>query len=366
MTVYYNQMFYLGQFADMDTNEADYAVESPNDVLGTYAQPSLINVAVHDADNDGVIKDADAGRTQLESLDFDVGAGTQSSAIDSTITYNVRVTLGDNSTVDMIATAIQMQSGHVFLTDYGNFGDLDNLNIKSIELLSLDDSDYSGFFANSSVDNSNVVCFGSGTRISTPSGGRAVETLRAGDQVLTADHGVQPLLGVISNPVPHHAKDQPVVITAGALGPGVPARDLRLSPQHRVLAVGPIVQRMFGATEVFVTAKALLQAGIVVQQPARPTERYWHLICARHEIVFAEGCATETLLSGPQAVASLNKTPVGAQAAAQLSILCDEAARPTPQMARQTQLVRRSVSNRKPLQLPQAAMAASRQSLTVV
>ncbi|WP_424830712.1 Hint domain-containing protein [Ruegeria sp.] len=76
-----------------------------------------------------------------------------------------------------------------------------------------------------------VPCFTSGTQIATPGGLRAIETLSVGDEVLTLDHGTQRIrwigaraLGVaelIQNP-----KLRPIRIKAGALGCGLPRRDL--------------------------------------------------------------------------------------------------------------------------------------------
>ena len=68
---------------------------------------------------------------------------------------------------------------------------------------------------------------------------RAVEVLRVGDLVLTEDHGPQPLVWVGARslgPADLAANPalQPVRIAAGALGLGLPARDLVVSPQHRL------------------------------------------------------------------------------------------------------------------------------------
>jgi hypothetical protein len=49
------------------------------------------------------------------------------------------------------------------------------------------------------------------------------------------------------------------------LGPGVPARPLHVSPQHRILLRNRVAQRMFGAAEVLVAAKALLDLPGVTQ-----------------------------------------------------------------------------------------------------
>ncbi|MCP1170321.1 Hint domain-containing protein, partial [Limimaricola sp. ASW11-118] len=68
-----------------------------------------------------------------------------------------------------------------------------------------------------------------GTRIATPLGERAVETLRPGDLVLTRDHGFQPLLRLEVGR--SEAVDAPLQLMPAAL-PGL-ERALRLPPRQR-------------------------------------------------------------------------------------------------------------------------------------
>lgn len=99
----------------------------------------------------------------------------------------------------------------------------------------------------------------------------------------------------------------PVIIGAGALGPGMPVRDLRVSQQHRILVRGPIAQRMFGSAEVLVPAKALLgQANVRLAAPAKRT--YFHVALPDHGILFAEGAPAESFFPGPQALRGLSVT----------------------------------------------------------
>jgi len=88
-----------------------------------------------------------------------------------------------------------------------------------------------------------VICFAEGTRVMTPSGEAAVENLRAGDMVLAmrgGEAGFETLrwVGSIDVAVPRDAvmaaKTAPILITACALADGLPARDLRVSPDHAI------------------------------------------------------------------------------------------------------------------------------------
>lgn len=347
MTTFNSQMFYLGTFADMDTDEADFDAEGHANILGTYVKPALTNVTVEDGDSNGSINDDELGTSPTEYVSYDLGGGLTVQYIDSTIVYNVAVLLGDGSTSNMFGTVIQLQNGDVFLTDYANLGAMDNLSVQSVTLSS-PDSFFTGFIPASSISGTTVVCFASGTRILTAEGYRPIEHIRAGDLVLTHSNALQPAIGLVSRPVPKRAKDQPICISSGALGPGAPARRLRLSPEHRILARGPLAVRMFGQTEILLSAKSLLSLPGVSQEKAAPTDRYWHLICPTHEIVFAEECPAETLFSGSQALAALQTAPVTRHAAQLLAFQRHERlARFCPTMTRQRRFLARSLRNGK-------------------
>ena len=348
MATYNSQMFFLGNFADMDTNESNTATENAGAILGNYANPVLASVTVNDLNDDNAIRDNELGNTAGETLDYDVGGGPQAQFIDSTNVYTVRLLLGDGSTADITATSIQTENGDVFLTDFVNDGSFDNRNIQSFELLSVMGTDYAGFISDSSVDNTSVVCLLSGTRICTAEGPMAVETLIAGTQVRTLDHGYVPLTGVISYPIGPRERNWPVYFERSALCPGLPQQALALSPQHRLLCASAVAARMFGTDEVFVSAKQFHDIGRAARRPPDPHARYWHLLTARHEIVFAEGYPVETFLPGKVALAVLGAHGATAAVADQLTRQGSKVApaRLVPSNARQRQLLRRITKNK--------------------
>lgn len=158
----------------------------------------------------------------------------------------------------------------------------------------------------------NPPCFTAGTRIATPDGPRAVETLAEGDLVLTRDHGAQPLrwIGrrrVTAAEIAHvrHVRLAPVRIRCGALGDGLPRRDLLLSPQHRVLVTGWRAELLFGAPEVLVAACHLVDGRAVTVEPPGRDVTYVHLMFDRHEILRAEGLPAESFRAGPEAMRSI-------------------------------------------------------------
>jgi hypothetical protein len=141
-----------------------------------------------------------------------------------------------------------------------------------------------------------VSCFLEGTRIATPAGERAVETLAMGDLVTTADGGVAPVRWIgrrtlrpdgetgyrFADPLVY----RPIRIKAGALGDALPVRDLLVSMDHAVLIDGLLVQ-----------AGALVNGVSVVRETNLPeTFTYYHIELMDHALVLAEGVAAETFV----------------------------------------------------------------------
>lgn len=139
-----------------------------------------------------------------------------------------------------------------------------------------------------------VPCFTPGTLINTKWGQRAVETLLVGDLIETQDNGLQSLRWIGRRNVVAQGALTPIRIRAGALGND---RDLLVSPQHRMLLTGWQAELLFGESEVLVAAKHLVN-GTTITPAARRSVDYIHLLFDRHEIIFAEGIATESFHPG--------------------------------------------------------------------
>ena len=153
------------------------------------------------------------------------------------------------------------------------------------------------------VQYNNIPCFAAGTMIRTKGGESAVENLQAGDLVWTRDHGFQPLRwvgrAVLSRrdllARPHLA---PITLHRGALGPDMPAADLTLSPQHRVLLRGWELELTLGVEEAFAAAKYLLGRAGVIRDTACDGISYHHLLFDRHEVIESNGLLSESFLVG--------------------------------------------------------------------
>lgn len=137
-------------------------------------------------------------------------------------------------------------------------------------------------------------CFAAGTRIETEDGPRRVEELRPGDRIFTRDDGLQELQWTGHRIVPGSGDWAPIRFAKGAIGNDAV---LLVSPQHRILVTGWRAELFFGEDEVLVAAKHLVN-GDTICRAACASVAYYHLLFDRHQIVFSEGAATESLHPG--------------------------------------------------------------------
>lgn len=151
-----------------------------------------------------------------------------------------------------------------------------------------------------SFDNiENIICFTPGTMIRTPHGPRAIETLRAGDLVITRDNGPQPVRWIGGRRVKATGALMPLRVDRTLLSNATDA--LIVSPQHRLLWSGPRAQMLFGEAEVLVAAKHLL-GHPAVKKVAGDHVDYIHMLFDRHEIIYANGAPTESFFPGDSAL----------------------------------------------------------------
>jgi hypothetical protein len=141
-----------------------------------------------------------------------------------------------------------------------------------------------------------VSCFLERTRIATPEGERAVETLAIGDLILTADGRSAGVRWIGRRTLRADGENGyrfadpliylPIRIKAGALGENLPRRDLLVSMDHAVLIDGLLVQ-----------AGALVNGVSVLRETRLPESfTYYHIELADHALVLAEGVPAETFV----------------------------------------------------------------------
>jgi hypothetical protein len=155
-----------------------------------------------------------------------------------------------------------------------------------------------------------VPCFTPGTRIATDRGPVPVEELRVGTLILTRDGGLRPLRWIGRNDIDAVTLTgqpglAPVCMARGALGSGMPDRDMLVSPQHRVLVTGARADLLFGEHEVLVAALHLVGQPGITRSTAQ-TVSYLHLLFDRHEIVLSDGAWTESFQPGDRTLAAMD------------------------------------------------------------
>lgn len=133
--------------------------------------------------------------------------------------------------------------------------------------------------------------FARGTHITMGTGEmRPIEDLKAGDMVLTRDHGRQPIKIIGQSTLRATGQFAPVLIKKGALHN---ENDLVVRPDHRLF----IYQREdilgAGRAEVLIKARHLVDDRTVVRRNGGFIE-YFQLIFEEHYIIFAEGIAAES------------------------------------------------------------------------
>ncbi len=144
-----------------------------------------------------------------------------------------------------------------------------------------------------------VICFTPGTMIRCEGGARPVEALREGDRVQTRDNGLQEILWIghrrISGARLYAMPElRPVRLRAGALADGEPDGDLVVSPRHRLLIRGPRAVELFNTDEVLVAAADLIDDRSVLRDHHLREVTYVHVLLEHHEVVWANGVATES------------------------------------------------------------------------
>lgn len=294
---------HLGIHASIDPTEGNTVQENASSLVGvTFGGPGnklFADVAFVTTTNVGgaaATLDANNNLTN-DRITFNSGAGSQTTIFDSSATYAGTITYTDGTTWTGNVIIFQDTLGNTFLGPNVSTGApqtaLVAKPIMSLRINSLVNGSITGLTINRQTTNF-LACFTAGTAIATPSGEQLIETLVPGDLVLTADHGAQAVRWIGNRRVPGRGRFAPVLIRAGALGN---RRDLRVSPQHRMLLSGWRAELLFGVPEVLAAACHLLNDTSITRAPCDEV-RYIHLMFDRHQIITAEGCPSESFFPG--------------------------------------------------------------------
>ena len=131
-------------------------------------------------------------------------------------------------------------------------------------------------------------CFLRGTRILTAYGEVPVESLAPGTAAVIRSGGLRRVawVGCRRLDLRHHprpAEAWPVRIRRGAIGNGVPTRDLLLSPDHALLLNGALLP-----------ARLLVNGATVLPDPSWLRLDYFHVALDGHDVLLAEGAPAES------------------------------------------------------------------------
>ena len=367
MGVTYSSVIHLGNYPDLDPVEGNNSAELQSNLIGSYfdssdpAHDHIATILSIDANEDHEIQGDRFGGA--ETIQYDVGSGLVTTVLDFAATVQVDIAFdpasGEPNYVG-IGGIIQSAEGDLFLVmiddDFGlGANSLDDFPVVSISVTSVVSS---GQNQNklASDDQDFVTCFARGTQIQTSLGTALVENLNVGDLVQTAQCELQPVrlilkTAVSARQITQNAKLRPVKILAGALGQGIPSRDLWVSRQHRMLASSPLVRRIFHCAVVFIPAiKLTALPGIFVDDQLTNVE-YFHIVLDEHHVIFAEGAPTESFHAGAFALDALSEA-----AKDELTTLfpklvgawgCNLSRFPTPTNKKQNEFVTRCAKNNK-------------------
>jgi hypothetical protein len=158
------------------------------------------------------------------------------------------------------------------------------------------------------------VSFTRGTLITLGSGRQCpVEELKTGEDVLTRDHGVQPLRWVGQTTQRAIGAFAPIRIAAGTLNN---TNDLVVSPDHRLLFYQRSDRLNAGRAELMIRARQLVNGKTVTIDEGGFVD-YFQLLFDSHQIIYAEGIAAESMvvddttapLLTPEMLADLSPAP---------------------------------------------------------
>ncbi|SFE92033.1 Hint domain-containing protein [Sulfitobacter brevis] len=266
---------------------------TPDGTVFTYTSGSRRNITIEDDSTDpDIFEDNELATHRITDGGGLVPAGTFAEA-ESLIYVRALDTDGVPTGPTITLTV---------LSQAGNFSDIwgvsANLPLRDGVSYVKTDGDNDG----SSRYNSFVTCFAAGTRIDTPYGPRAVETLQPGDLVTTQEHGAKPVRWAGGTRVSGMGNFAPVRFSAGRLGHATP---LEVSPEHRMLIEHPAAELLFGSAKVLVAAKFLVGLAGVTRVPMEQIA-YFHIMFDHHEILRAAGCWSESFFLAENSLGGLD------------------------------------------------------------
>ncbi len=244
-------------------------IENPLWLGGTYGSASP---AGEELLYNGLQLNADG--TTIPGAPTGTGPGTISSSDGGGTITNPTVTFTGTGSASLAAVFANLSVNMLVPTDH---------IASEFSLTDLTTSDTTQF-----VEFFQSACYLAGTRIATPAGEQDIATLAIGDRVITGAGAARAIKWIGRT---HHTAAtiaanphlRPVLIRRDAVAPGMPHRDLLVSPMHALYL-----------DDAFVPAASLVNGVSILRCDERAAVSYVHIEMDEHDVVFAEGLPAET------------------------------------------------------------------------
>ena len=148
--------------------------------------------------------------------------------------------------------------------------------------------------------------------VRTPLGARHVDILHPGDMVVTRDNGLQPVRMIWTRTVTAaEMRDRPelapIRLKPRAVGPMMPARDLRIASGHRALIPGYRISGVADEQPCLMRVGALAMASDeAFVDTSADSVTYYNLVFDSHQVFCAEGLPVESFRPSPKAMAAMD------------------------------------------------------------
>ncbi len=275
------------------TNAGTLVVEAgASFVGGVVADPKISDVLAIGGTSAVSLVGLGTAYEHFHTLAFDTGAtGNVSGTYTAFSGLNViSFALGDTLVLDGFAeTSDTYVSGNGLVLSNGSTGTSSQITLDITGSFATSNFTVGHTLGNTTISLNSMPCFAAGTRILTTRGEIQVEQMQEGTSVILADGRIVPITWIGHRTIdiarhPHPETVRPVLIMAGAISDGIPARDLYLSPDHAVALDGHLIP-----------AKTLIN-GSTIRQVDRRTVTYYHVELPEHAVLWAEGTPCESYL----------------------------------------------------------------------
>lgn len=262
-------------------------------------------------DNEDNFADSDSSQKLAATLPFTFNGTEYTTAPRVEAEYTLQVTDGEN-TYTLIGFNLNEPGAANSYGTVEGLAFIDTFPPIDKPLTVLSASEGPGSSATPASTYATPPCFTAGTLIVVPDGTVPVQDIRVGDMVLTRDAGPQIVrwtgaATIDSARLAGNPRFRPVLIRAGAFGPGHPARDMTVSRQHRILLEDWRAELLFGSTEVLAAAIHLVNDETIQQVYDLTPVTYHHFMFDAHQVVRADGIWAESLRPGPAILSTLGR-----------------------------------------------------------